>query len=160
MSTRPAVAALAVTALFLVGCNPGESPGGDPAPQPGVEGEPPASERDDGSVTAKPGADVSGDCVSEPEPDGDNFALVAPLQVTNTGNLGTKVRVHVRWPQTGPTSIKTSRTVRVEQGETKDVRLALGITADEASRVTEAVDAGHACAVKHTVVGAFGSPSG
>jgi len=84
---------------------PPSAPAAAPAPAPSP----------DGNYTG------SGDYTLSPTVYGNNY-LVGEVDLTNTGNIGTVIRVKFTWPQEGYPPIKAVKTVRVPYGASKTVR--------------------------------------
>lgn len=155
--------ASATALLLALAC----SPGGGSVPEPAPQGGDPAEQADggdgdnaggdDASVTLAADAEVNGTCRPQPRQRGDTTELVANVEIANTGDLGVKVRIAARWPQPQGKGIIRWKRVNVEQGETRELTLRLGIGDAEAKAVRAAVELDRTCSLSHRVIGAYGN---
>jgi len=89
--------------------------------------------------------------------------LVGEVDLANTGNIGTVVKVKISWPQLGYSPITATKTVRTHPGQHKPVRFHLpaeGNTIDLLQSWQENHDFKDGCHYRATMVSTFGSPSG
>ena len=57
-----------------------------------------------------------------------NDHLIGEVDLTNTGNIGTVVRVRITWPQEGYAPITARKTVRTKPGTTTPVRFHIPVS--------------------------------
>lgn len=167
---------LALLSLLLgVGCVGGGSSPGSSQPEPpaqvdesdaitapdeggGTADTQPSESDDSGTVTARPEAEIEGRCERQPRATDTGEELVADLRVVNTGNLGIVVRVSSRWPLDADGGVLRWSRVRVPEGKSKPLTIALPVDTTVADSVRAAVEAGRKCRVRSSVTGAFGVP--
>lgn len=146
--------------VFALACSGG---GETPAP-PGAEAtsvqEQPGGPASEGVSTARPAADIDGECEPTPQETEDGrYELGADITVVNTGNLGVKVRVAAAWPQPKGRGLTRYQRISLDEGESRELRLRLVVGGNEAGAINKAMGNGRQCRLSHRVVGAFGAPS-
>jgi hypothetical protein len=155
------VAVYVALLLALTGCTTA-SPGDDPARRtnpPSDAAQPPPTD-DSGAVVAKTELDIRGTCRPRARRENGQLALLADLDVVNTGNVGVQARVTVTWPRAPFARVETFRNVSVEQGQTAPLTVRLAVSRRDAAGVARAIEHGRRCKVRHRITGAFGSPTG
>ena len=164
---------LAATVLGIAGAIGGTSGHGKPlhhAAQPAspaaATSSPPAAPA---PPTPNPQGTYQGSCnytiASSPS---QQDTLTGEVDVTNTGNIGTVVRVRISWPQEGYAPIARHRTVRVRPGATKAVRfhVPVGNSWDGSNVISnlQAWQTGHGlrdgCRYRGGIVNTFGQAQG
>lgn len=164
ISARLAIAATAA-ALALAGCasaHNSASPAGH-TPSALVPSTPATS----AAPTPDPKGTYTGSCnyTLASNPSGTDW-LTGEVDLTNTGNIGTVVRVVIKWPQEGFAPIRAERTVHTAAGATKAVSFHVSAgSIDGNSNVIsnlQAWESGHNypsddCTYKTTIISTFGS---
>jgi hypothetical protein len=121
--------------------------------------------------TANPSGTGSGSCdytlsTSPYKPD----YLTAEVDLTNTGNIGTVVRVTVKWPQEGFAPIRSTKTVRTAAGSS-NVPVHFSVNAGSTASGSNIIDnlqsweQGHNypsddCSYKLTIIRSYGPVQG
>jgi len=114
-------------------------------------------------VTASPNGTYQGACnyTLGDNPVGGTAVATGDVQVTNTGNIGTVVRVKITWPQQGYPSLAMTRKIRLTAGASQDVQYHMPLTYDQISNLQN-WQTGHnyqdGCTYKATIMRTFGHP--
>ena len=114
-------------------------------------------------VTASPNGTYQGACdyTLGDNPVGGTAVATGDVQVTNTGNIGTIVRVKITWPQQGYPSLAMTRKIRLTAGASQDVQFHMPLTNDQISNLQN-WQTGHnyqdGCTYKATIMRTFGQP--
>ena len=114
-------------------------------------------------VTASPNGTYQGACdyTLGNNPVGGTAVATGDIQDTNTGNIGTVVRVKITWPQQGYPSLAMTKKIRLAAGESQDVQFHKPLTQDEISNLQN-WQTGHnyqdGCTYKATIMHTFGQP--
>ena len=92
---------------------------------------------------------------------GQNY-LTAQVDVANTGNIGTRVRVRVTWPLQGFAPIVRVRTVRVRAGATRQAEFHVPVSEQQVSQFQDVQLAatGDPCRYRGTITSTWGQPQG
>lgn len=88
---------------------------------------------------------------------GQNY-LTAQVTATNTGNIGTFVRIRVSWPLQGFSPIHDSKTVRLQAGHSKNVEFHEPVGDNTVSQFQDAqlATTGDPCNYRADITGTFG----
>lgn len=90
---------------------------------------------------------------------GDEYALIGDVEAENTGNIGMKVKVTIKWQQMGYDPITESETVKVKPGQTEVVRFNKTVSGTVIDRVQSWLDShSELCKYKGVMVDTFGEP--
>ena len=114
-------------------------------------------------MTASPNGTYQGACdyTLGNNPVGGTAVATGDVQVTNTGNIGTIVRVKITWPQQGYPSLAMTRKIRLTAGASQDVQFHMPLTNDQISNLQN-WQTGHnyqdGCTYKATIMRTFGQP--
>jgi hypothetical protein len=85
--------------------------------------------------------------------------LIGEVRVTNTGNIGTVVRVRMHWTQVGYRPITVTKMVHVPYKGRRVARFHQRATYTMINRL-QAASYGHECSYKATIIRTFGQPHG
>lgn len=92
-------------------------------------------------------------------PAGGTAVATGDVQVTNTGNIGTVVRVKITWPQQGYAPLAMTKRIRLAAGGSQDVQFHRPLTYDQISNLQN-WQTGHnyqdGCTYKATIMSTFG----
>lgn len=115
------------------------------------------------TVTPSPNGTYQGACdyTLGDNPVGGTAVATGDVSVTNTGNIGTLVRVKITWPQQGYPSLAMTKKIRLNAGANQDVQLHMPLTYDQISNLQN-WQTGHnyqdGCTYKATIMHTFGQP--
>jgi hypothetical protein len=93
-----------------------------------------------------------------PNPDGPDAWFTADAELTNTGNIGTNIRVKAIFKQAGGHPIKIEKKARLPYGKAHTIHIKRNIPFEEAEAFTSAPGyvEGEACSVTLKIVNTFG----
>jgi len=117
----------------------------------------------DESVEANPDGEYELNCAYELGDFGDSgdpskgYRFVAGGTVTNTGNIGIRLRATYKWKLLGQSAKTIKKTYRVRRGQERDVNVTIPVTDGE---IDSHQNADGDCSTKVTIVDTFGEPSG
>ena len=112
-------------------------------------------------VTPSPNGTYQGSCnyTLGNNPAGGSAVATGDVQVTNTGNIGTVVRVKITWPQQGYAPLAMAKRIRLAAGGSQDVQFHMPLTYDQISNLQN-WQTGHnyqdGCTYKATIMSTFG----
>jgi hypothetical protein len=97
------------------------------------------------------------------DPVGGTAVATGDVQVMNTGNIGTIVKVSISWPQQGYSPLSMTKTVQVPSGQTNDVQFHRPLSQDQLSNLQN-WQTGHGfsdgCTYDATITGTYGTVQG
>lgn len=134
---------------------PSAQPSSNAAP-PTASGPPPAAPKPDGTYSG------SCDYTLGSDPVGGTAVAVGEIDVKNTGNVGTKLRVKLTWPQEGYAPLSEVKHVKLGRGANKAVRFHLPLTStqlDNLQNYQSGHDFNDGCTYHSTITGTFGPTS-
>lgn len=114
-------------------------------------------------MTPSPNGTYQGACdyTLGDNPVGGTAVATGDVSVTNTGNIGTLVRVKITWPQQGYPSLAMTKKIRLNAGANQDVQFHMPLTYDQISNLQN-WQTGHnyqdGCTYKATIMHTFGQP--
>lgn len=87
------------------------------------------------------------------------YTVVAEVDLTNTGNIGTVDRVTAKWPQLGLPPLRMTKTVHVAAGHSKAVRFSMPVSQGQISALQDyqTSSPGDGYAYKATIISTYGA---
>ncbi len=114
-------------------------------------------------VTPSPNGTYQGACnyTLGNNPVGGTAVATGDVQVSNTGNIGTIVKVKITWPQQGYAPLAMTKKIRLAAGASQDVQFHMPLTNDQINNLQN-WQTGHnyqdGCTYKSTIMSTFGQP--